>query len=157
MLLINLNDTMKKLTISFLLLFLTATFMPLQVQAQSSDAHDKLKTEINKMVENVKEAETAVEKREILNTSFDKLITAFNRVESMNRVPESDKKALADFKNTIQEKKDELNGTNGYERVPDSQLNDFAQFAQQDIEQADRVVTISLTTALLIIIILLLL
>ncbi|MDX1642597.1 MAG: hypothetical protein R3220_12915 [Balneolaceae bacterium] len=146
---------MKKLTISFLLLLFSATFLPLQ--AQTSDAHDQLKAEINDMVENVKKAETAVEKREILNTSFDDLIATFNRVQSMDRVPESDKKALADFKNDIQDKKDELNGTNGYERVPDSELNDFAQFVQQDLEQADRYVTISITTALLIILILLLL
>lgn len=146
---------MKKLTISFLLILFTATFLPFQ--AQSADAHDKLKAEINKMVENVESAETAAEKREILNTSFDNLITTFNRVEAMERVPESDKEALADFKTSIQEKKDELNGDNGYEKVPDSELNDFAQFVQQDIEQADRFITISITTALLIVLILLLL
>lgn len=146
---------MKKLTISFLLLLFAATFIPLQ--AQSLDAHDNLKAEINNMVKSVEEAESAVEKREILTVSFDNLITTFNRVESMKQVPESDKKALADFKNSIQEKKDELNGTNGYERVPDTELNDFAQFVQQDLEQADRYVTISVTTALLIILILLLL
>lgn len=145
---------MKKLIISFLFLLFTATVVPLQ--AQSSNAHDKLKSEINNMVESVEEAETAVEKREILNTSFDKLITTFNRVQSMDRVPEADKEALADFKNSIQEKKNELNGTNGYEKVPDSELNDFAQFVQQDFEQADRFITISVTTALLIVLILLL-
>ncbi len=146
---------MKKLIISFFLLLFTATFVPLQ--AQPSDAHDKLKAEINNMVESVDEAKTAVEKREILNSSFDKLITTFNRVESMKQVPESDKQVLAGFKNSIQDKKDELNGTNGYERVPDSELNDFAQFVQQDLEQADRFITISVTTALLIVLILLLL
>ncbi len=145
---------MKKLTLSLLVLLFTATLLPLQ--AQSTDAHDKLKAEINKMVENVEDAETAAEKREILNTSFDNLITTFDQVQSMERVPESDKKALADFKNNIQEKKNELNGMNGYEKVPASQLNDFAQFVQQDIEQADRIITISVTTALLIILILLL-
>ncbi len=146
---------MKKLTISFLLLLFTAISTPLH--AQSPDAHDKLKKEINEMVENVQEAETAVEKRTILNRSFDNLVTTFDRVSAMEQVPESDKKAIADFRNTIQEKKDELNGADGYEKVPDTQLDEFADYVQQDIEQADRVITISLTTALLIIIILLLL
>ena len=145
---------MKKLTISFLLLLFTVMSVPLHAQP---DAHDKLKKQINEMVENVQEAETAIEKRTILNHSFDDLMTAFNRVSAMDRVPMSDKEAIADFKNTIQEKKDELNGTNGYEKVPDSQLDEFADYVQQDIEQADRAITISLTTALLIIIILLLL
>lgn len=144
---------MKKLTISFLLLLFTV----IPLHAQSPDAHDKLKKEINEMVENVRKAETAVEKRTILNRSFDDLVTAFDRVSAMEQVPESDKKAIADFRNTIQEKKDELNGADGYEKVPDTQLDEFADYVQQDIEQADRAITISLTTALLIIIILLLL
>lgn len=146
---------MKKLTITFLLLLFTVMSAPLQ--AQSPDAHDKLKKHINEMVVNVQEAETATEKRTILNQSFDDLVTAFNSVSAMKQVPQTDKEAIADFKNSIQEKKNELNGTNGYEQVPDSELDEFADYVQQDIEQADRAITISLTTALLIIIILLLL
>jgi hypothetical protein len=146
---------MRKLTISFLLLLLTVIAAP--IQAQSPDAHDKLKKHINEMVENVQKAETVVEKRAILNQSFDDLVTAFNRVRAMERVPQTDKDAIADFTDTILEKKNELNGTNGYDKVLDAQLDDFADYVQQDIEQADRAITISLTTALLIIIILLLL
>ena len=146
---------MKKLTIPFLLLLFTITSVT--VQAQKPDAHDRLKKQINTMVENVHKSDTAVEKRDVLNHSFDDLIEAFNKVSAMKQVPQSDKEAIADFKDSIQEKKDELNGTNGYEKVPDTQLDEFADYVQQDIEQADRAITISLTTALLIIIILLLL
>lgn len=146
---------MKKLTITFLLSLLTVVSAPLY--AQSPDAHDKLKKHINEMVVNVQEAETATEKRAVLNQSFDDLVTAFNRVSAMEQVPQTDKVAITDFKNTIMDKKHELNGTNGYEKVPDKQLDEFADYVQQDIEQADRAITISLTTALLIIIILLLL
>lgn len=146
---------MRKFTISFLLLLFTITSVP--VHAQKPDAHDRLKKQINEMVENVHKSETAVEKRNVLNHSFDNLITTFEKVEAMEQVPQSDKEALANFKNSIQEKKDELNGTNGYEKVPNTQLDKFADYVQQDIEQADRAITISLTTALLIIIILLLL
>lgn len=146
---------MKKLTISFLLLLFTVTAT--SVSAQTPDAHDRLKKHINKMVENVEQTESVTEKRDILNESFDDLTTTFDRVSAMNRVSESDKEAIADFRKTIQEKKAELNGTNGYDKVPDAQLDEFADYVQQDLEQADRVVTISLTTALLIIIIILLL
>lgn len=149
------EESMKKRTISFLFLLFGVTAVSLH--AQSPDAHDRLKKQINEMVEHVEEAETAVEKREILNHSFNDLITAFDKVSAMKRVPQSDKEAIADFKNTVQEKKDELNGTNGYEQVPDNELDEFADYVQQDIEQAERAITISLTTALLIIIILLLL
>lgn len=146
---------MKKIATGLLLLFFSATFF--QVQAQSIDAHDKLKAEINKMVDNVEKADTPDEKRDILNNSLDDLLTTFDKVSSMEQVPKADKEALADFSTSIQQKKDELNGKNGYDRVPDSELNEFAQFVQQDIEQADRVITISLTTALLVVLILLLL
>jgi hypothetical protein len=67
-------------------------------------------------------------------------------------VPEEDHKAIDILEAKIAERQNELNGLNGYEKVPDSQLNQFASFTLQDIEQADAVLTISLTTLLLIII-----
>jgi hypothetical protein len=42
-------------------------------------------------------------------------------------------------------------------KLADEDLDDFTDYSQQDMEQASRNITISLTTALLIIIILLLL
>jgi hypothetical protein len=78
-------------------------------------------------------------------------------VAEKSAVSGQDKNNLDSFKKLLTEKQDELNGVNGYEPVGNNQLDDFADYVQQDIEQADSVVTISVTTALLIIIILLLL
>ncbi len=48
-------------------------------------------------------------------------------------------------------------GSNGYERVADAQLNAFSDYVVQDMEQADKSITISLVAALLIVIIIILL
>lgn len=128
------------------------------VMAQSSsDAQARFKKHINSVVEKVENTEKPTQKREILNESFQNLIGAIEKVETMKVVPATDKEGLASFKANIQEKKDELNGINGFKKVPDNNLNNFANFVQQDLEQADSTVTISVTTLLLIILILILL
>jgi hypothetical protein len=64
---------------------------------------------------------------------------------------------LHSYKSKIVEKSNQLNGRKNYDRIAGEDLDEFADYVQQDMEQADRVLTISLTTALLIVIILLLL
>ncbi len=61
------------------------------------------------------------------------------------------------FKAALQEKQDELAGSNGYVRVSDEQLNAFSDYVVQDMEQADQMITISVVTLLLIIILVVLL
>ena len=146
---------MKKFIFSVLTLAFVGLVSPINAQS-SADAETMFKKHINKMVESVEKAETPEKKRELLNDSFDDLITSIEKVESMSAVPASEKEGLAIFKNDIQEKKSELNGINGFNKVPNNNLNNFANFVQQDLEQADTV-TIGVTTLLLIIIILLLL
>lgn len=126
------------------------------VQAQSTDGQDALKKHVNTMVKKVEKADDAGEKRVILDESLGKLMKAMDRVRTNAAVSETDKEALSHLKRSIKEKKDELNGLNGFAKVPDRRLDQFAQYVQQDMEQADAV-TLSLTTVLLIVIILLLL
>lgn len=123
--------------------------------AQSGDATKKIKTYINNVVQKVETTEEPERKRAILNESFDDMIDAFDRVESMNRIPAKDKEGIALLKKNILEKQNELNGQKGYKKVADNQLNNFVNYVQQDMEQANTI-TISVTTLLLIIIILLL-
>ncbi len=146
---------MKKLTVYFLIFGFISFITPLK--AQSNDGHEALKNHINSVVENVKKMETTKEKREYLDQSLDELIQAMDRIQAKSMVKEVDKEALEVFKQNLADRKDELNGENGFAKVPGNQLNDYANFIQQDIEQADRIVTLSLTTALLIVLILLLL
>jgi|AntRauTorcE11897_2_1112592.scaffolds.fasta_scaffold00005_198 septal ring factor EnvC (AmiA/AmiB activator) len=146
---------MKKLILSLFFLSVIGLINPLK--AQVSDGQEALKKHINSVVEKVEKAKSPEKKREILNESLADMVTAIDRVSEKSTVSDSDKKSLAEFKKVLNERKDELNGTNGFTRITNSQLNQYANFVQQDIEQADPVLTVSLTTVLLIVLILLLL
>lgn len=148
---------MKRFT-SIGLFFAMLFFVSVQTSfAQSDKAVDMFKKHVNDVVQKVEKAEKPEAKRELLNTSFDKLLTSFDRVENMKVLSAADQTSLNNLKGTITEKKNELNGLNGFKRVPDNQLNNFANFVQQDLEQADSTITISVTVLLLIIILLILL
>lgn len=91
-----------------------------------------------------------------MNHSFDKMLKAFDKVGNIKMLSKSDQAAINRLSNNIEQKKYELNGTHGFTRVSNSQLNDFANYVQQDIEQANTV-TISVTVLLLVIILIVLL
>ena len=125
--------------------------------AQSTSMTETFKKHFNETVEQVHQTESADEKRMILNDSFTKMITTLDRIESQANLTEDEMSQLVAFRNDISEKQNELNGLDGFEEVLDEDLDDFSSFSQDFIEQANRTVTIGLTTALLILIILLLL
>jgi len=118
---------------------------------------DVLQKYLNDTSLKVKATTDPSQKREILNKSFEKMSKALDKVQSSPLVSKEDRAGIDLFKATLQEKLDELTGLNGYERVSDEQLDAFSDYAVQDMEQADRTVTISLVTLLLIIIIVILL
>jgi hypothetical protein len=105
----------------------------------------------------VKATDSPSEKRTILNESFRTMSTALDMVQSSQSISKNDGVGLDHFRATLQEKQDELAGSNGYMRVPDEQLNAFSDYVVQDMEQADQLITISLVTLLLIIILVVLL
>jgi len=117
---------------------------------------EQLKQHVRDAVEKVKAAPTAAEKRSILDNELRTMITALDRAKKMTGRA-AEKENIDALRTRLQEKLDELHGQNGYTAVPDGQLNTFADYVQQDFEQADQVLTISVTTALLIVLILLLL
>jgi len=118
---------------------------------------DVLQKYLNETSLKVKATTDPSQKREILNESFEKMSKALDKVQSSPLVSKEDRAGINLLKATLQEKLDELTGLNGYERVSDEQLNAFSDYVVQDMEQADRTVTISLVTLLLIIIIVILL
>lgn len=147
---------MKKIK-SICVLAVLVFFSQVSAFAQADKATTKFKKYINDVVQKVEKTEEPDKKRAILNDSFDDLISTFDKVAAMNSVSEKDRDAIAQLKTTITERKNELNGLNGYDAVKNNQLNNFANYVQQDMEQADSTVTISVTVLLLIVIILLLL
>lgn len=120
------------------------------------DPETQFKKYVNDMVMQVEATDDPAQKRAIMNTSLERMTEAFRRVEQLERLSLEERQAVASLRASVEEKLDELNGRNGFTPVPDSNLNHFANYVQQDIEQAERKVTLSLTALLLIIIIVLL-
>ncbi len=146
------SKIIKPLLISlFLGLFLQST-----VIAQSISSSEKFKAYYNEVVLKVEKEDDFDQKRAILNDSFENMITAYERVSSMKGISAEDQQGLAEMHQRIMSKLNELNGIKGYDLVADVELDNFANYVQNDLEQANRTITISLTTLLLIILILIL-
>ena len=125
--------------------------------AQSTNISESFKKHFNETVQQVQQTENSDEKRMILNESFTKMITAIDRIESRANLSEDEIAQLHSYKLGIEEKQNELNGLDGFDEVLDEDLDDFSNFSQDFVEQANRTITIGVGTALLILIILILL
>ena len=123
----------------------------------NADGKDELKQYFSKAADEVKATENADEKREILNESFNNMSKILDKVLSSELISENDRAGIKQYKAILQEKQNELKGSNGYDRVPDAQLNNFANYVVQDMEQADSTVTISIIALILIILLVVLL
>ena len=126
------------------------------VHVGSALAQDNLQGYFNDTACKVKASADPSQKRAILNDRLETMSEALNRVESSRLISKDDRAGIDLLRVTLQERQNELAGSNGYDRVPDEQLNAFSDFVVQDMEQADRTITISLITLLLIIIIVIL-
>jgi len=128
------------------------------VMAQVGNAGEKeyIQKYFNNTACKVKATDEPAQKRDILNQSLQTMSKALDRVESSGLISQDERAGIDRFKTALQEKQDELTGSNGFERVADAQLNAFSDYVVQDMEQAAESVTISLVAALLIIIVLIL-
>ncbi|HSD64226.1 MAG TPA: hypothetical protein VLB50_10525 [Ignavibacteriaceae bacterium] len=140
----------RMILLSIFLVFLTITSFA------GGDVENQLKDYFNKTAQKVRHANSASEKRDILNNSFSGLLKAFNATAEMP-LSDKDREGINYFKRIIQQKQYELNGLNGYEKVSDSNLNQFAQFSMQQFEQSAEYITISVIALVLIIILVILL
>jgi tetrahydromethanopterin S-methyltransferase subunit F len=127
------------------------------IQAVIAGEQDGIQTYFNDAAYKVKAKTDPEEKREILNESLQTMLNALDKVQSLNLISKEDKASVDRFRVMLEENQDELNGTNGYERVSDSQLDAFSMYVVQNMEQADKTITIGLVSALLIVIIIILL
>lgn len=124
--------------------------------AGTAMSQDKVHNYLNDTSLKVKAATSPEEKREILSRNLGEMTRAINTVKGAPLTTDQDRVNLDRLSVTLQEKSDELVGANGFERVSDNQLNAFSTYIVQDMEQADKTISISLVAALLILIILIL-
>lgn len=118
-------------------------------QNHAIEAENELKKYMNTVVHQVKNTDDPEAKRTLLNQSLNNLQQAMGSVKKLIDITGEDQEFITSFTEDLQEKQDELNGLDGFTKVQDKNLNDFADYIQQDMEQAQRTVTISVTTALL--------
>ncbi|MCH8496441.1 MAG: hypothetical protein LAT57_12530 [Balneolales bacterium] len=125
--------------------------------AQSTDLVETFKKHFNNTVETVKKTDDPAKKRTILNNSFDKMISTIDQIESLGTLTEDDHGRLNVLKLGLIEKQNELNGVEGFNEITDENLDEFSDYAQDYLEQANnRTITIGVTTAILILLVLLL-
>ena len=136
--------------------FAIIVMMFVLVQAGNAGGKDDIQKYFNDTACKVKATTDPAQKRAILNKSLQTMSKALDKVQSMPLISKEDRAGIDRLNAALQEKQDELTGNNGYERVSDAQLNAFSDYVVQDMEQAERTVTISLVTLLLIIIIVIL-
>ena len=123
----------------------------------SAAGKDEIRKYFNNAATEVKATENPVEKRAILDKSFERMTLALEMVQQSPMISGDDLTGIDRIKSMIREKQNEMAGANGFERVQDMQLNLFADYVVQDMEQADQIISISLVTLLLIILIIVLL
>lgn len=138
------------------IVFGVAITMFVLVQAVTAGEKNNIQKYFNAVACKVKATDDPVQKREILNRSLQTMSRALDRIDGAGLISQDDHAGIDNFKAALQEKQNELMGSNGYERVADAQLNAFSDYVVQDMEQAARQISISLVAALLIVIILIL-
>lgn len=137
--------------------FTSVLIMFVLVIPANASGKGELQKHFNKVANKVKATENAAEKRAILENSFKDMSEALDKVQSSFLVSKEDKDGIEDLKASLKENQDELAGINGYERVPDAQLNNFSNYVVQNMEQADSTITISVVALVLIILLVVLL
>ena len=137
--------------------FVSVLIMFVLVIPINAGGKGELQKHFSDVAKKVKATENVAEKRAILENSFKDMSKALDKVQSSFLVSKEDKDGIENLKSTLKENQDELAGINGYERVPDSQLNNFSNYVVQNMEQADSTITISVVALVLIILLVVLL
>lgn len=141
------------------LVVFTCMFIALPLLAQDSvtNAENKLKDYFSSVAQHAKKEQDPAQKRAILNRGFEKVFKVADRIESMPSFSSSDLQVISELRSRTQDKFDELNGLNGYEPVTDVQLDNFANYVVQDMEQAKSVTIVTSTAVLIVLAILIIL
>lgn len=139
------------------LLMMSVILLVVVALTASAAGKGEIRKYFNTTATEVKATENPAEKRAILDRSLEKMTLALEMAQQSPMISDEDLNGIDRIKSTIREKQRELAGIDGYERVPDVQLNLFADYVVQDMEQADQIISVSLVTLLLIILIIVLL
>jgi len=148
---------MKRFRVAVAVLVLVAIAAPLFADNAQTRLENRLKEYFNNLLLEVEQTRDPAEKRALLNESLERFLTAMDRLQKLPFLNQEQREALARFDAKVQEKHDELNGAAGFAAVANADLDDFAGYMVQDLEQAARSYIVLSTAAVIIIILLLIL
>jgi hypothetical protein len=146
---------MKYFRVAVTVLILVAIAAPLFADNTQTKWENRLKEYFNDLLLKVEQTKDPAEKRALLNESLERFLTAMDRIQKLPFLNQEQREALARFDTEVQEKHDELNGAAGFAQVANADLDDFAGYMVQDLEQAARSYIVLSTAAIIIIIVLL--
>jgi hypothetical protein len=147
---------MKRFSVTMAVLVLIGIAAPLFADP-ATRLENRLKEYFSNLVLEVGQTTNPSEKRALLNESFDRFLTVMDRIQRLPFLKQESREGLARFNAVVQEKRDELNGSAGFVMVADGDLDNFARYAVQDLEQAEARYFVISGAALLVIILILIL
>lgn len=112
---------------------------------------------LSQVTQEVKQATDPAEKRRILSKYFRHMEDGLQKAETLSSLPDGDKQALHTVLGKYFAYQAELDGTRGFARVEDRDLDEFATYVRQDMEQAPVGGGIYISAGALIVILLVLL
>jgi len=129
------TQAVKFLTPVFLLVF--ALSGPIHAGALTSNLMERFQVSVNTMVQNVHATQDPAVKREIIGNYLNRMDAAMGKTRGL--LSAKDKPAFDAMRAGVQAQYAELSGTGGNPKVADANLNHFADYIQQNQEQAARV------------------
>lgn len=109
---------------------------PLSASPGSVLIEERYKSALNLIVQEVRSAEDPAEKREILAAYLGKMQSGLSKAGGMEAVSGSDRNILDSMGEKLAAYQAELDGQSGYSPVADADLDAFAGYMQQGMEQA---------------------
>ncbi len=108
----------------------------LNVSAQSTDPFGTFKKILNTTVGHVHAESNVDKKRVLLTETLNKLDSGIELARDSQMFTKEKKLLLNELAERIEERREELEGRNGFSAISDSNLDAFSVFIQQDMEQA---------------------
>jgi hypothetical protein len=142
--------------ITILAMGIIAATAPVKAAPGSALLEEHYKAALSKVTQEVRETEDPAEKREILEHFIDHMRDGLQKAETLESISEEDRAAVRSVAGKFYAYGAELNGTAGFERVADADLDAFAGYIQQGMEQAPMGGGIYISGTALIVILLLL-
>lgn len=119
-----------------LVLGLAVSTTPLHAKPGATLVEERFKASLNEMVQKVHAVEEPAAKRQALIGWTERLDNGLERILDMESLDARDRAGLSALRTRFHAYRDELGGKGGLARVEDADLDGFAAFMQQDLEQA---------------------